>query len=400
MSVGVQRAAVMLSKLKDGSGLNNTLVSGEMSWKELKDKVSRLKQKDVTDLYKNKIINIIERALAGEIIPPEIKNKLTRKLKHIQKNMCRVYEIEAIVKTDRDYMLGASDLDSNEIFLSKEMLTYLRGKELDEYLKGVVVPGYRSERLSGIVNKNLELLVIAEVIKGDIEREISELDITSSNLNKFSEILRDFKALYSKSPLIAGRVLGLLLIRCDQFVAFNSSDPYRLLQSGYGTSSVRGYAFLSEIGKFIVSSGHKQNIRILVDFLTRMHFEGLSSQNDYYDIHGRFNWQAEQVIMLLKIIAEAPEEKDILKLTRYITTGLILRGSFITENQREVFLTYEDLINKLKDKRYYHVYRQLGLNLLSTFSGKYGTNVNDEMRVRTRQALHGIGLLGEIRPIF
>lgn len=210
------------------------------------------------------------------------------------------------------------------------------------------------------------------------------------------EVVPLFELQYRIAPDRAGRDLPKLLQALIELTATPPDDPLRLKYYPGRNPAEHGYTLLGRVGQLIMGVGQSTDLTVLVDHLVDMPFEGLDDPADTYAAHGRRNWQAVQVEMLLGLIARNPEHPAVIPLVRYLISGLQLRGNGITERNTDVFLAYEDVVNALTEEQHYALYRELSQVLLAHFSGQFRSSTGDPLRLRTRGLEFSAGLLDEM----
>lgn len=156
---------------------------------------------------------------------------------------------------------------------------------------------------------------------------------------------------------------------------------------------------LRKLGVGIVSSNDGKLMSLFVREITNMNFEQpLSSYiSDGIDITELVNWQRVQLDMLLSIIAKAPEAPQVKHLITYIIIGIKVKGMYSYKSEPVNMFLIEEIISNIKYENNYYLIRLMSMMLMDKFDSRIGTDVNDELRKRTRQAEHSIGLAGWIR---
>ncbi|MBU4311182.1 MAG: type II toxin-antitoxin system RelE/ParE family toxin, partial [Candidatus Omnitrophica bacterium] len=132
-------AQILLSiKREDDNLFNESQTNTILAKEEFESQLDHIRQNNVTDKYKGRIINLLGRYLKRASLSDEERTKLEIRLRKFQEGKYNIYGFHSIVRGKDDFVLGWNNVKSNELFIAEDVISELKNRGpptlVDEYL--------------------------------------------------------------------------------------------------------------------------------------------------------------------------------------------------------------------------------------------------------------------------
>lgn len=156
----IERINNLIAEEKNSPSPDGFIRQGAHILKEFLINLDSIKQNDITDTYKNRIIQLLDRVDLTQIGIPESKQlELEDQLERLKNNKIKIYGFTSMIKGPDDFFMGWGDEMNDGVFLATDVIEELESRGppslVDEYLLHEIICPHLGHYESIVIQQTL-----------------------------------------------------------------------------------------------------------------------------------------------------------------------------------------------------------------------------------------------------